>query len=43
MQEIAARTFGNRTASGGYASGRVAWLEDPRNLSGDDRRRYWAQ
>jgi hypothetical protein len=28
-QEIAARVFGNRGASGGFASGRVAWLEDP--------------
>jgi hypothetical protein len=28
-QEIAARVFGNCRASGGCASGGVAWLEDP--------------
>jgi hypothetical protein len=38
-QEIAARVFGNRRASGGYASGGVTWLEDPAP-PGDDRRQY---
>jgi hypothetical protein len=29
MHKISARVFGNRRASGGYASGGVASLEDP--------------
>ncbi|MDT5277681.1 MAG: hypothetical protein QOG95_4613 [Mycobacterium sp.] len=28
MPDIAARTFGKRTASGGHAPGGVAWLEE---------------